>query len=62
MGVYATAGDVGSTLGPFLAFALLSLMELRWIYTVCAAAFVFALGLARGRPVTPSSLEPSSKD
>lgn len=49
MGIYATAGDVGSTLGPFLAFALLSTMELRWIYMICTIALVLALGLARGR-------------
>ena len=51
MGIYATAGDVGSTLGPFLAFALLSVVELRWVYMVCAIVLVLALGLARGRRV-----------
>jgi len=51
MGIYATAGDVGSTLGPFLAFTLLSVVELRWVYMVCAIVLVLALGLARGRRV-----------
>jgi MFS family permease len=45
MGAYATAGDVGSTAGPFLAFALLSAAGLRWVYLLCTLAFVVGLGL-----------------
>jgi len=45
MGAYATAGDVGSMAGPFLAFALISVVDLRWVYMVCALAFVAGLGL-----------------
>jgi len=45
MGAYATAGDVGSTAGPFLAFALLSVADLRWVYLLCTLAFVAGLGL-----------------
>ena len=36
MGMYAAAGDVGSTAGPFLAFALAPLFDLRWVYLACA--------------------------
>jgi DHA1 family multidrug resistance protein-like MFS transporter len=36
MGAYATAGDVGSMAGPFLAFALLSVVDLQWVYLLCA--------------------------
>jgi MFS family permease len=45
MGAYATAGDIGSTGGPFLAFALLTVVDLRWIYLFCSLTFVFGLGL-----------------
>jgi len=45
MGAYATAGDVGSMAGPFLAFALISVVDLRWVYLVCTLAFVAGLGL-----------------
>jgi len=45
MGMYATIGDVGSTLGPLLAFALLPFIGLRWLYALCAFIFVVGLGL-----------------
>jgi MFS family permease len=54
MGMYAAAGDVGSTAGPFLAFALVTVVDLRWVYLVCSAAFLIGLALAwpgrRARP------------
>ena len=54
MGAYATAGDVGSMAGPFLAFALISVVDLRWVYMVCMLAFVAGLGLLwRLRAVRP---------
>jgi MFS family permease len=43
MGVYAAAGDIGSTTGPLLAFALLSFANLQWVYLVCA--FISLLGI-----------------
>jgi len=43
MGVYATVGDIGSMAGPFVAFALLSLVGLRWVYLF--SAFLFLAGL-----------------
>jgi MFS family permease len=43
MGAYATAGDIGSMAGPFLAFALLSVMNLQWVYLLCT--FIFLVGL-----------------
>jgi MFS family permease len=60
MGVYAAAGDVGSTAGPLLAFFLASAVELRWIYLVCAVTFVagLALSLPLRRP-SRGSLQPS---
>jgi MFS family permease len=45
MGAYATAGDVGSMAGPFLAFALLSVMDLRWVYLLCTFTFLVGLWL-----------------
>jgi MFS family permease len=45
MGAYATAGDVGSMAGPFLAFALLSVADLRWAYLLCTFAFMAGLWL-----------------
>ena len=45
MGAYATAGDVGSMAGPFLAFALLSVADLRWAYLLCTFAFLAGLWL-----------------
>jgi MFS family permease len=45
MGAYATAGDLGSTAGPFLAFALLAALDLRWVYWLCTLAFLAGLGL-----------------
>jgi MFS family permease len=45
MGAYATAGDVGSMAGPFLAFALLSVVDLRWVYLLCTLTFLAGLWL-----------------
>ncbi len=47
MGLYATVGDVGSMAGPFLAFALASVVDLKWIYLVSVLTFVAGLGLVR---------------
>jgi len=46
MGAYATAGDVGSMAGPFLAFALLSVVNLRWVYLLCTFTFLAGLWLS----------------
>jgi len=45
MGLYATVGDIGSMIGPFLAFALLAFVDLRWIYLLCGLTFLIGLGL-----------------
>lgn len=45
MGAYATAGDIGSTAGPFLAFALLSVVHLQSVYILCTLAFLVGLWL-----------------
>lgn len=50
MGGYATVGDIGSMAGPFLAFALLSVVALRWVYLLCAFIFLAGLGLAWRMP------------
>jgi MFS family permease len=56
MGAYAAAGDVGSTAGPFLAFALVASVDLRWIYLFCSVLFLLGLGLVwvsrRWRPAS----------
>jgi MFS family permease len=43
MGRLATAGDLGSAAGPFVAYALVPLLNLRWIYLL--SALVLASGL-----------------
>jgi MFS family permease len=45
MGAYATAGDVGSTAGPFLAFSLVLVVDLQWIYLFCSSTFLIGLWL-----------------
>jgi MFS family permease len=45
MGMYATVGDVGSMAGPFLAFAMLSVVDLQWVYLLCTLTFLVGLGL-----------------
>lgn len=46
-GQLAAAGDVGSTLGPFLALSLAPLLDLGWIYLGCVALFGVGLALVR---------------
>lgn len=43
MGALATAGDVGSTAGPFLAFAIAAIGDVRWVYLVSALALLAGL-------------------
>jgi MFS family permease len=43
IGRLATAGDLGSATGPLLAYALVSLISLRWIYLLCGLSFVSSL-------------------
>ena len=43
IGGLATAGDIGSTAGPFVAYALLAILDLRWIYLLCALALASSL-------------------
>ena len=50
MGAYATAGDVGSMAGPFLAFALLSVVDLQWVYLLCALVLLASLWYIRFWP------------
>lgn len=51
LGAYATVGDVGSMAGPFLAFAMLSVVDLQRVYLLCAFSFLVGLGLIwRTRP------------
>jgi MFS family permease len=49
MGAYVMAGDVGSMAGPFLAFALLSVVDLKWVYLLCAFVLLIGLYLLRRR-------------
>ena len=43
MGGLATAGDLGSALGPLLAYGAAAVWDLRWIYRFCAAALASCL-------------------
>ena len=45
MGAYATVGDVGSMAGPFVAFAMLPVVDLQWVYLLCTFTFLAGLGL-----------------
>jgi MFS family permease len=54
MGIYAAAGDVGSTAGPFLVFLLAPIADLQWIYLACCLAF--AAGLVLIWPVRRSGV------
>lgn len=47
IGGLATAGDVGSAAGPLLAYALLSLVDLRWVYLMCGLGFASSLLVVR---------------
>lgn len=47
MGIYNAVGDIGSTAGPFVAFGLLSLVDLRWVYLICALIFLVGLEARR---------------
>jgi DHA1 family multidrug resistance protein-like MFS transporter len=53
MGGLATAGDIGSAIGPLLAYALATILDLRQIYLLCALALasglLATLGKARDR-------------
>jgi MFS family permease len=43
MGGLATAGDIGSATGPLVAYALAVVLDLRWVYLLCAAALASGL-------------------
>jgi MFS family permease len=43
MGGLATAGDLGSAIGPLVAYALLEIAGLRAAYALCAALMLSAL-------------------
>ena len=43
IGRLATAGDLGSAAGPLMAYALLALLDLRWVYLLCSLGFASSL-------------------
>jgi MFS family permease len=43
MGALATAGDIGSAMGPLVAYALAAAFDLRWVYLLCAALLALAV-------------------
>lgn len=45
LGGYATMGDIGSALGPLVAFALVLVVDLKWVYLFCSLAFAVGLVL-----------------
>jgi MFS family permease len=58
MGLFATAGDVGSTLGPMAAFSLVALVDLKWVYLLSMLVFVVGLGLSlRQAAAVPAALQ-----
>ena len=56
MGGMATAGDIGSALGPPLAYALAVTLDLQWVYLICV------LALASGLAATTSQGRSQAKD
>jgi MFS family permease len=46
MGALATAGDIGSALGPLMAYALATNLDLRWVYLACIGVLLFGLLVA----------------
>jgi len=54
-GRLATAGDLGSAAGPLLAFALLSLIDLRWVYLLCGLGFASSLLVLRFAVAQPGN-------
>jgi MFS family permease len=57
MGAYAAAGDVGSMAGPFLAFALVSVVGLQSVYLLCALAFLVGLVLIWRYRTAPAAID-----
>lgn len=49
MGGLATAGDIGSALGPPLAYALAVTVDLQWVYLCCALALASGLAATVGQ-------------
>jgi MFS family permease len=49
MGGLATAGDVGSATGPLLAYLLITVWDLQWVYVLCAAVLASGLIAAHGQ-------------
>jgi MFS family permease len=49
IGGLATAGDIGSALGPPLAYALAVILDLQWVYLICVLALASALLVAMGQ-------------
>ncbi|MFN2245459.1 MAG: MFS transporter [Anaerolineae bacterium] len=49
MGGLATAGDIGSALGPIFAYALAVALDLRWVYFACALALGSGLLVTTGQ-------------
>jgi len=45
IGFFATVGDIGSAGGPFLAFVLVTIVGLQWVYLLCGLAFLVGLVL-----------------
>ena len=49
-GQLATAGDIGSTIGPFLALSVAPILGLNWAYLLCATLFALGLILLKTQP------------
>jgi MFS family permease len=55
MGALATAGDIGSAIGPLLGYALAVRLDLRWVYALCAVILGLGLLIALGQTRTRRS-------
>jgi len=53
MSAYATAGDVGSTLGPLIAFALVPFIDIKWVYFFSVAVFLLGMFASIGQIRAP---------
>jgi MFS family permease len=58
MGGLATAGDIGSALGPVVAYGLAVAVDLRWVYLACAIALSLGLLATLGQGRTVSQEDP----
>jgi MFS family permease len=60
MGGLATAGDIGSALGPIFAYGIAVALDLRWVYLACALALSVGLLATLGQGARASQRNPQN--